>query len=197
MGTGNIVGCKQTWPNEQKKCQSAPCRGNDFGGRTLVPEYRLKLVVVDVDNKKMTITAFKKNIGTAADKTIPRLNGGSMNSYIHDTFNYLLDNECKITYWLKTQEGGKQEPIFIGYERIYNGNNIIPAAVATLEAVDATADADSVPPPPHPPKRRLRDDPKFQEWQRRPDLTDEDEEMLMWMKEKKMTLTILGDEDLV
>lgn len=212
MGKGNIVGCKQTCPYDQKKCNSAPCKGNDFGVRTLVPDYRLKLVVIDENNKKMTITAFKKNIESVADRTIPfRVNGGTMNvnGHVYDQYAWMLNLPCKITFWLKSStargtdvkvEGGKQEPIFIGYERVMDEGGAVAAAAAALADVDAAADADSVPPPPK--RCRNTDIPNLTEeeekrlmlWkEKKPDLTEEEAKMLM--QQKKMTLTLLDEEE--
>ena len=212
MGKGNIVGCKQTWPYDQKKCNSAPCKGNDFGVRTLVPDYRLKLVVIDENNKKMTITAFKKNIESVADRTIPfRVNGGSMNvnGHVYDQYAWMLNLQCKITFWLKSStargadvkvEGDKQEPIFIGYERVMDEGGAAAAAAAALADVDAAADAGSVPPPTK--RYRNADVPNLTEeeekmlmlWkEKKPDLTEEEAKMLMLRRKK--TLTLLDEEE--
>ena len=82
----------------------------------------MKLVVYDQKtNKKMLITAYKKNIDIKANNNIPRNFGvGQADDVIMAKLEHLKQGPWKIFYWLKTptKEGAEVIPIFIDCEQV-------------------------------------------------------------------------------
>lgn len=119
---GNIVSCKKHYPMTQTKCSRSQCQGVHNGMRSLVEDYNLKLVVYDLKtNKKMLITAYKKNIDIKANNNIPRNFGvGQADDVITAKLEHLKQGLWKINYWLKTptKEGAEVTPIFIDCEQV-------------------------------------------------------------------------------
>ena len=96
---------------------------------------------MDVNNRKLEITAFKKNIDVYTDTTIPRILGSTLKQFVNDKFQYMLTKErVEIMYWLKTptDEPGSKQAIFSGYKTIIdeNGKSCMDEEQETMEGVE-------------------------------------------------------------